>query len=87
MDSITTFIGAGSVPVILVMVQLFKNFVEDARWYAVVSILLGVIINVGIALVMLVYTPENLLNALLIGVMAGASASGLYSGGKELTAK
>lgn len=87
MDPITTYIGAGSVAVIIVLVQLFKNFVDDSRFYSLVSVLLGIIINVIIALVIMPRTPEIIVNAFLIGTMAGGSAAGIYDTGKGILNK
>jgi hypothetical protein len=87
MEPITVYIGAGSVPVIAVIVQLAKGFIQDARYYMPIAVLAGILINAGIALVTGAFTPEIILNAVLVGIMAGGSASGFYSGGKEIASK
>jgi hypothetical protein len=64
----------GSVPLILGIVQAVKAWVKDSRFYPVISIILGIAINVLIA----VGTGGSYIAAVFMGVIAGLSAGGIY---------
>lgn len=65
------------VPVILGVVELFKQAGLPAKYAAVVSAVLGVV--VGIVYV----APDRLQEGILVGLNLGLAASGLYSGTKN----
>lgn len=73
--------GFPLVLIIIGIVQIVKKFVDNSKWYPVVSVL------VGMALASLAvysfWTPE----ALIKGLVAGLVASGLWSGGKTVLGK
>ncbi len=78
---LSDFVGLACVPVLIGLVEVCKRWIADDRWYAPIAIALGVIINCAIAY----QTAADYLLAVLIGVVAGLAASGLYSSGKTIT--
>lgn len=74
------FIGLSGIPFITGIVQMFKGFIPDDRFYPVIALLLGVIWNLGIA----VSRQGDILLAVLVGVATGLAAGGLYSGQKTI---
>ena len=75
---LTDFVGLAAVPVIIGLVEIVKRWIADDRWYPLIALLLGVAINAAIAY----QTGTDYLLAVLIGIVAGLAASGLYSSGK-----
>ena len=75
-----TLYGAGSIPLIVAIVQAFKGLIPDTRWYAVIALIFGIVINLGIGS----YLNTPLVVAAIQGIIAGLSASGLYSFGSTL---
>lgn len=78
---LTEFVGLAAVPVIIGLVEVFKRWIADDRYYPLIALALGIIINVAIAY----QTAGDYLLAVLVGIVAGLAASGLYSGGKAVT--
>lgn len=72
--------GVAIIPLIVGLVELIKQFGLSSRYAALCSVLLGV--GAGFVL-----HPGNPSQAVIVGLMLGLSASGLYSGGKALTEK
>ncbi len=75
---ITDFYGLGSAPIVTGIVELIKQTLPelDSRWWPVVSLAVGVLLNVAIGTGVLARPlPEAILN----GVLAGLAASGFYS--------
>jgi hypothetical protein len=73
--NLASYLFLGSVPIILGLVQVFKQWVKDERWYPVIAIILGLVINMGLASA----TGTGYISALVMGVIAGLSSSGIYS--------
>ena len=71
-------VGLAGVPVIIAAVQIVKSFVEDRRFYPIIALVVGLILNMIAA----VATQSDPRRALLLGLVAGLAASGLYSQGK-----
>lgn len=68
-------------PIILAIVQIAKSWISNERWYPIVAIATGVV---------LAYLFSGIPSAtwsILLGVLAGLSASGLYSGTRAVTGK
>lgn len=84
---IQAIIGLGGTPVIIGLVEVFKKFCGDGRFYSIVAILLGLIINLVAALVLAQTQPAELFVAVILGLMAGLSASGLFSGYEAVRGK
>lgn len=64
-------------PVILTLVSLCKTYVSNPKYYPVLSVVFGLALSV-------VFSGLALPYAILLGVLAGASASGFYSGVKAV---
>lgn len=62
------------IPVVVGMTEIFKQFVDDSRFYPVFSIVIAAITMVSVA----GFSVENLIQ----GILFGLSACGLYSGTK-----
>lgn len=75
-------IGLAGVPLVVALVEAMKRAWPELepRWYPLVALFWGVALNLALAL-MLGY---ELGPALLLGVVAGLAASGLYSGSKAV---
>ena len=74
------FIGLAGALIVAPIVQVCKGFVADERFYPVISICLGVLLNLGIA----IGRQGDIMLAVLVGVATGLAASGLYSGQKTI---
>jgi hypothetical protein len=83
-EFITSIVAVGGVPLILGLVQLFKPFVTDTRFYPLISLGFGLAINLVAGWVLGAAAPMDWLTALFNGVIAGMAASGLYSTGSTL---
>jgi uncharacterized membrane protein len=66
----------GGVPLVLALVQLAKKWVTDTRWYPVIAIAIGAVLDVVIGFVI----GQPLITSLIVGVIVGLTAGGLYSG-------
>lgn len=74
-------VGAGGTAVILALVQLLKPFVTDTRLYPVLATAFGVTINLLAWAALGTYTVQTFFLALIVGLLAGLAAGGLYSAG------
>lgn len=70
----------GSVPIIIGLVQLFKIWVTDTRYYPVIAVLCSFVINLFTGWMINVTWAVSL----LAGLIAGLAASGLYSIGSTV---
>jgi L-cystine uptake protein TcyP (sodium:dicarboxylate symporter family) len=68
------------IPLILGVVELFKRIGLPAKYSPLVAVALGLIVGV-------VYLDASLKERVLVGIMFGLSASGLYSGTKNIVEK
>ncbi|MBP3038436.1 hypothetical protein J9303_02815 [Bacillaceae bacterium Marseille-Q3522] len=68
------------IPLITGLVELSKKYGLPVKWAPIVSVLLGLVIGI-------VYIEGPLKNSVLIGLMLGLSATGLYSGSKNFVEK
>jgi len=66
------------IPLILGLVELFKRAGVSARWSPFVAVILGVLAGIF-------YISTDIKEGIIIGLMLGLSASGLYSGTKSFT--
>lgn len=80
MDNASLLFGLAAVPVIVALVQLFKPFVADDRFWPLIAVVCGVAWNVVVGYI----TGENLAVSGLTGVVVGLAASGLYSTGRTI---
>jgi hypothetical protein len=75
----TDFIGLAGIPVIVGLIQVAKPFITDTRLLPPIALVLGVAVNVGIAAA----TAGNIGLSVLIGIVVGLAASGLYSQSRQ----
>ena len=83
-DFITSIVALGGVPLILGLVQLFKPFISDTRFYPLVALGFGLVINLVAAWALGASASSDWVTALFNGIIAGMAASGLYSAGSTL---
>jgi len=69
------------IPLIIGMVELLKMYGMKKRLLPPIALLFGIVGGI-----FYVY-PEDIKAGILVGVMMGLSASGLYSGGKAVVEK
>jgi hypothetical protein len=72
---VADFLFFGSIPIIVPLVQVLKAFIKDSRYYPILAIIIGIGLNMAIA----AYSGTDLFPALLMGVIAGMAAAGIYS--------
>lgn len=75
-----SFVGLAGFPIITALVELGKRVVPELgdRWWPLVALLLGIALNVGIAYRL----ATDIWLAVLVGIVTGLTASGLYSQAK-----
>jgi hypothetical protein len=83
-ELITSIVALGGVPLILGLVQLFKSFVSDTRYYPLVAMAFGLVINLIAGWALGATAVTDWITALLNGIIAGLAASGLYSAGSTV---
>jgi hypothetical protein len=83
-DFIVSIVALGGVPLILGLVQLFKPFVTDTRYYPLIALAFGLIINLVASWALGVIDATDWITSLFNGIIAGLAASGLYSAGSTI---
>src|SRR3972149_11128220 len=83
-DLITSIVALGGVPLILGLVQLFKSFISDTRFYPLVALGFGLAINLIAGWALGASASSDWVTALFNGIIAGMAAGGLYSAGSTL---
>ena len=83
-ELITSLVALGGVPLILGLVQLFKPFITDTRYYPLVALAFGLLINLVAGWALGASVATDWVTALFNGIIAGMAASGLYSTGSTL---
>ena len=83
-ELLTSIVALGGVPLILGLVQLFKSFVSDTRYYPLVAMAFGLAINLIAGWALGATAVTDWITALLNGIIAGLAASGLYSAGSTI---
>jgi hypothetical protein len=78
-ELLTSIVALGGVPLILGLVQLFKPFITDTRYYPLVAMAFGLVINLVAGWALGAGATADWITALLNGIIAGLAASGLYS--------
>lgn len=76
---IGSFVALGGVPLIIGIVQIFKEFIEDKRYYPFIAVGIGLAVNAIAGWVLGASAPVEWVTYLFNGVIAGLAASGLYS--------
>ena len=83
-EFITSIVALGGVPLILGLVQLFKPFITDTRFYPLVALGFGLAINLVAGWTLGASMATDWVTALFNGIIAGMAAGGLYSAGSTL---
>ena len=83
-ELLTSIVALGGVPLILGLVQLFKSFISDTRYYPFVAMAFGLVINLIAGWALGATAVTDWITALLNGIIAGLAASGLYSAGSTI---
>ena len=83
-DFITSIVALGGVPLILGLVQLFKPFISDTRFYPLLALSFGLVINLVAAWALGASASSDWVTSLFNGIIAGMAASGLYSASSTL---
>ena len=78
-ELLTSIVALGGVPLILGLVQLFKPFITDTRYYPLVAMAFGLVINLVAGWALGAGAVTDWITALFNGIIAGLAASGLYS--------
>lgn len=80
-DDIKDFVGLAGAPVVQALTEVVKVAFPDmpARWYPSISVAWGVVFNVALSLIIKSDVPV----AVIIGVVTGLLASGLFTWGKR----
>lgn len=74
------FIGLAGIPIITGLIQIVKGFNVPDKGLPVVALILGMVLNIVIA----VSVGNEILLAVLMGIVTGLAASGLYSQTKTI---
>ena len=74
------FIGLAGIPIITGLIQIVKGFAIPDKVLPIIALVLGITLNVAIAASL----GNEILLAILIGIVTGLAASGLYSQTKTL---
>jgi len=83
-DFMTSIVALGGVPLILGLVQLFKPFITDTRYYPLVALSFGLAINLVAGWALGASVATDWVIALFNGIIAGLAAGGLYSAGSAM---
>ena len=83
-EFITSIVALGGVPLILGLVELFKPFITDTRFYPLVALGFGLAINLVAGWALGASMATDWVTALFNGIIAGLAAGGLYSAGSTL---
>ena len=83
-ELLTSIVALGGVPLILGLVQLFKSFISDTRYYPLVAMAFGLVINLIAGWALGATAVTDWITALLNGIIAGLAAGGRYSAGSTI---
>lgn len=75
-------VGLGGVPVVVALAGLARGLRLPAEWLPLAAVVLGVLWNVALAPLV----PGGVYPKVLLGVLAGLAAAGLYDNGKAIVA-
>ena len=84
-DSLLTLTGLAAF--VAIVVQLVKPKVADWRWTQLLAAGIGVVAALVATWIRLGLSAETVVNAVLLGVVAGVGSSGAYEGVVNLLAK
>ena len=80
----TLVVGLAGVPVVVALTQLVKPFFADTRAYPFISIVWALAINLFAAWMLTDFAKAEVGTAVILGLLAGLSAGGLYSAGSTI---
>jgi len=83
-ELVKSLVALGGVPLILGLVQVFKPFISDTRYYPLLAVAFGLAINLVAGWALGAGTASDWVVAAFNGIIAGLAASGLYSTGSTL---
>jgi uncharacterized membrane-anchored protein YitT (DUF2179 family) len=83
-EFLTSIVALGGVPLILGLVQLCRPFIKDTRYYPLIAVVFGLVINLIAGWALEASVSSDWITALFNGIIAGLAASGLYSAGSTL---
>jgi len=69
---------------IVILTQLFKKYIPDWRWTNLVAMGIGLVLGLIATYALVGLTVVTVMNALLLALVAGAGASGIYEGVKNV---
>lgn len=75
MENFSQFYAAGSIALILPLVNAIKNFVKDSRYYPLIAVGIGIVFNLIVGAII----GEGAAVSLFQGIIAGMAACGIYS--------
>jgi hypothetical protein len=81
-SALKSFLQLGSVGIIVGLVQVLKPLIPNSKWYGILAVFFGVILNFAI---MWATGPLNALaivTAVVYGVISGLAANGAYIDGQ-----
>ena len=81
---VSVLIGLGGLPAIMALTQMWKGIVSDTRYYPLISVAMGLVVNILAAFALSQTTGRELAAASIQGLIAGLAAAGLYSWGSTL---
>ncbi len=83
--------GIGGAGFVLAIVYLLRRFIgEDIitdRFTPMLAVLVGVVLNVAVKMDAVPTEETTWLGTVLLGIMTGLTASGVYSGGKAIAGR
>ncbi len=68
------YLGSG-VALIVALVQVSKAWIKDSKWYPILAMSLGIVINVAVSYKLGI----DIFTAVFAGLFAGLTACGVYS--------
>ena len=83
-EFITSIVALGGVPLIMGLVQLFKPFINDTRFYPLLAVGFGLVINLVAGWALGASSSPDWVTVFFNGVIAGLASGGLYSAGSTL---
>lgn len=66
----------GGVPLIMALTQVCKQWVKDSRWYPVIAVGFGIVLDIFVGMAI----GQSMVSSIIVGVITGLAAAGLYSG-------
>ena len=79
--------GVPAAAIIVALVEFAKKLGLDVKWATSLAVVLGVSLSIVANVGSLPVDAAGWSQIAIVGILVGLSASGLYSGGKALTAK